>query len=338
MRAPDITRRTGLNRTVLLRPGAPWHGRPAGRVLGATGLSSTVRAAASEAGAGTDGAPLQALDRALLAGDPWAQEVAGAWVDALSHLLRTLREPTDVDRDARPEWDDADWARWSSASRVLLCGGVVAGELGVRAADDPGVRAHRAEVAQDPAHACLHGLAGGDDGPVLVLDLGHSSIMAATVSDGALGPPATVPVPWHPFDTDTWPSPDALLDLVAAACRTVLPAPGSLGPLRVRVAVANYVVDGRLDDDQTYGTLARPGADPRDTLSTELSDRLARPVRVEVLVNDGAAAALSVEPHATLPAADAPTTAGGGRGPLTAAPAAAVISIGTSLGVGFAGA
>ena len=348
MAPPDITRRTGLNRTVLLRPGAAWHGRPAGRVLGATGLSATVASAAAGAGVITESPPLQLLDRALAGGAPWAQDVATAWTDALSHLLRTLREPTDPDREARPEWGDADWARWSSAARVLVCGGVVAGELGSRAAHDPAVRAHRAEVSPDPARACLIGLAAGagddgdrddrdDRGAVLVLDLGHSSVKAASVHHGTLGPTATVPVPWTPFDTGTWPSPEALLDLVAAACRTVLPARAGLGPLRVRVAIANYVVGGRLDDDQTYGTLARPGVDPRDTLSRELSRRLARPVRVELLVNDGAAAALSVEAHATPAAADArtPTTATGRRGPLAAGPAVAVISIGTSLGVGF---
>ncbi|WP_298890528.1 hypothetical protein [uncultured Serinicoccus sp.] len=318
MRAPDITRRTGLNRTVLLRPGATWHGRPAGRVLGATGLSATVRAAASEAEVAVEGAPLLVLDRALRAGDAWAEGVAEEWVDAFAHLLRTVRSPTAADRAARAEWTEADWARWETAARVVVCGGVVAGELGSRASGDPRLRAHGAEVAPDPGRAALVGLAVGvGDDPGVVLDLGHSSIKASRVRQGLLGPSVAVAVPWTPFETRTWPAPTALLDLVAQACRRVLPDDHETGPLRVRVAIANYVVDGRLDDDETYGTIARPEEDPRARLSGELSARLGRPVQVDLLVNDGAAAALSVP------------------SPL---PAAAVISIGTSLGTGFTGA
>ena len=315
MRAPDITRRTGLNRTVLLRPGAPWHGRPAGRVLGATGLSATVVAAASEADVPVADAPLLVLDRALTAGEAWAQGVAEAWVDALAHLLGTLRTPTATDRQARAEWAGADWARWEAARRVVLCGGVVAGELGSRASDDPRLRVHGAEVAVDPARAPLRGLATGlGDDAALVLDLGHSSIKAAPVRHGTLGPTVRVAVPWRPFDTSTWPTPAAVLDLVADASRRALPEEHARGRLPVRVAVANYVVDGRLDEDETYGTLARTGEDPRGVLADALSTRLGRTVEVDLLVNDGAAAALSVGSHR---------------------PAAAVISIGTSLGLGF---
>ena len=43
MTPPPVTRRTGLNRTLLLDERQPWHGRPAGRVLGAVGLAERVQ-------------------------------------------------------------------------------------------------------------------------------------------------------------------------------------------------------------------------------------------------------------------------------------------------------
>ncbi|WP_149814751.1 hypothetical protein [Serinicoccus marinus] len=91
MTTTPITRRTGLNRTVLLRAGAPWHGHRAGRVLGATGLSGIVADAAAGAAVALDDAPLVTLDRVLLAGEQWAEAVAEQWTDALAHLLQTLR-------------------------------------------------------------------------------------------------------------------------------------------------------------------------------------------------------------------------------------------------------
>ncbi|ANS80538.1 hypothetical protein SGUI_3142 [Serinicoccus hydrothermalis] len=323
MNPPDTTRRTGLNRTVLLRPGAPWHGHRAGRVLGATGLSGAVAEAAAGAGVRIDDAPLATLDRSLTAGEDWAEAVAGAWTEAFTHLLRSLRTPTAADRAARAEWDERDWSRWAAVRRTVVCGGVVAGELGARAARDPRWVALGAELSPDPARASLLGLAAGLDDDGLVLDLGHSSIKAATVRGGVLAPTRGVPVPWQPFETVTWPSPEDVLGIVVGAARAalgdVVGAPDD-GPLEVRVAIANYVVGGVLDEDDTYGTLRRLGPDPRDLLSRTLTRGLDRPCTVSLLVNDGAAAAL------------------GAHDPAQGQEPTAVISVGTSLGLGFAGA
>ena len=334
MTTTPITRRTGLNRTVLLRAGAPWHGHRAGRVLGATGLSGIVADAAARAAVSLDDAPLVTLDRTLVAGEQWAEAVAEQWTDALAHLLQTLRSPTDDDRAAREEWGEEDWARWASVRQVVLCGGVVAGELGRRASRDPRVVAQRAELAPEPGRAPLLGLAAGlADG--LVLDLGHSSIKAAAVRDGVLARTTGMPVPWRPFDTSTWPSPDTVLGLVVEAARDAMdPSGPDDRDLEVRVAIANYVVDGLLDDDPTYGTLRSRGPDPRRVLGHALTRGLRRPCAVTVLLNDGAAAALGV--RSTQPGADAREGPGRhddqGRGEATTA----VISIGTSLGLGFA--
>lgn len=280
----EATRRTGLNRTVLLSPGAPWHGAPAGRALGAA-------------------SPLD----------------DGQWLCALERLIRTLVEPTPEDRAARPEWDKDDWARWARLDRIVLCGGVLAGGRSdlVRSRfgtpGQPGLPPVPVEVEADPASAPLRGLTVRPPvtAPTLVLDLGHTAVKAA-VSDGPghLGPVTRVRVPWTPFDLDTWPDPATLLGLVreaAAHARSAAVRASGTVPLETRLAVANYIVEGRLDDDPTWGTLARSG-EPAELLSREL--RL--PVRL--LVNDGQAAAMgrAGQRHT------------------------AVISIGTSLGVGFA--
>lgn len=329
MTPATITRRTGLNRTVLLRPGAPWHERPAGRVLGAIGLSRTVEDAAAAAGVDIGRAPLVALDRALAAGQGWAEAVAQRWIDAFLHLLRTLRTPTRADREARAEWGAEDWATWAAVRRVVVCGGVVAGELGARLGRDPRLEQAGATVAKDPSRTPLLGLASALDGEGLALDLGHTTLKAARVQDGRLVQAGRTPVPWRAFDTSTWPAPETLLDLVVQTARSaVRERPGSVErhrlrpdePLAVAVAIANYVVDGTLDQDQTYGTLVRPGTDPRDLLAQALTHGLRRPCVVTHLVNDGTAAALGVE-AATVGATPA-----------------AVISVGTSLGVGFTGA
>ncbi|WP_151526226.1 ROK family protein [Serinicoccus kebangsaanensis] len=333
MSHPPTTRRTGLNRTVLLRPDAPWHGRRAGRVLGASGLSARVARAAPDPTMTHPTALLLALDRALSQAQPWAEEVAAEWVDAAAELLRTLRSPTAADRACRTEWDEPDWARWAAVDRIVLGGGVVAGSLGTRAAQDHRLVEHGAELAPDPARGPLLGLASGPPpvGPCLLLDLGHSSVKAAVLARGGVGPTVAVRVPWQPFDTTTWPGSRTVLDLVVrAAGEALLGVDGTAvpgrdgttttddGPVEVRVAIANYVVDGVLDDDQTYGTLNRPGADPSAVLAEALTTGLGLPCTVSMLVNDGAAAALGV------------TGAAGRRGTV------AVISIGTSLGLGFA--
>lgn len=280
------TRRTGLNRTVLLWPGAPWHGAPAGRALGAA-------------------SPLD----------------DGQWLLALERLVGTLVEPTPEDRAARPDWQEEDWARWAQVERIVLCGGVLAGGRGdlvrsrFRAPGQLGLPPVAVEVETDPVTAALRGLtlAPPVEAPTLVLDLGHTAVKAAVATGpGELGPAVGVRVPWTPFELDTWPDPGTLLALVRQAAGHVLteaalPADGR--PVAARVAIGSYVVDGRLDDDPTWGTLRRDlaGRSAAELLSGELG------LPVRLLVNDGQAAALgrAGERHT------------------------AVISIGTSLGVGF---
>lgn len=280
------TRRTGLNRTVLLSPGAPWHGARAGRALGAA-------------------SPLD----------------DGQWLCALESLIGTLVEPSPQDREARPDWDEDDWARWAQLDRIVLCGGVLAGGRGdlvrsrFRAPGELGLPPVPVEVETDPAAAPLRGLTAWPpvEEPTLVLDLGHSAVKAAvSTGPGHLGPVTQVRVPWTPFDIDTWPAPSVLLEVVrtaaAQACSETEsdtdPVPA---PVQARVAIANYVLDGQLDDDDTWGTLASSGEPAADQLSRTLG------LPVTLLVNDGQAAALGRAGHRHT----------------------ALISIGTSLGVGF---
>lgn len=292
------TRRSGLNRTVLLAPGEPWHGLRAGRALGATSRLTDEE-----------------------------------WLAALRHLLRTLTHPTDEDRAARPDWQEADWRRWRGARRIVLGGGVVAGPRGglvahalasgALAVDSLGGAAPLVELAVQPARASLLGLTVDPPvtGPTLLLDLGHTSLKATVATaSGALGPTHLVRTPWTPFDLATWPAPHTLLELVAEAASGAAAAQVSDQVMdhgsghstaevaSARIAIANYTVGGRLDPDDTYGRLRELDEDPVRLLGATLG------LPVTVLVNDGQAAAL---PYA---------------GPTPTA----VISVGTSLGVGFA--
>lgn len=281
----EPTRRTGLNRTVLLSPGAPWHGAPAGRALGAA-------------------SPLD----------------DGQWLCALERLVATLVQPTAEDRAARPDWGEDDWARWAQLDRIVLCGGVLAGGRGdlvrsrFHAPDQLGLPPVQVEVETDPAAATLRGLtvAPPVEAPTLLLDLGHTAVKAAvSTGSGQLGEVTRVRVPWTPFDLDTWPELPTLLTLVreaAALARSEAKTSGEPDALgAARVAVANYVVDRRLDEDPTWGTLTRAGEPVVELLARALG------LPVHLLINDGQAAAMgrAGQPHT------------------------AVISIGTSLGVGF---
>lgn len=301
------SRRTSLNRVTLLRPGAPWHGQFAGRVLGVT-----------------------ALER--LSPD--------TWVDALHHLLRTLTDPSPADRSARPDWDQSDWERWAQLDRIVLAGGLVAGDLGPRAlqrlageTDLPPV-----QIAPRAGLAPLVGLAARPrmERPALLLDLGHTAIKAALGTPAAAGtqaasseapeaPGATLtrvsrkPMPWRPFDVSTWPAPAAVLDLVRSAADRVArgdlanPRDAELEVQDVRVSIANYVLGGQLDADDTYGRLAELDPDPARLLARAVRPALGKDAHVSVLINDGQAAAL----------------------PWSGQPRTAVITIGTSLGLGF---
>lgn len=278
------SRRTGLNRTVLLSPGAPWHGAPAGRALGAA-------------------SPLD----------------DGQWLLALERLVSSLVRPTEEDRAARPDWGEDDWARWGDLEKIVLCGGVLAGGRGdlvrslFRAPGELGLPPVAVEVEADPLSAPLRGLTAWPpvERPALLLDLGHTAVKAAVSRGvGQLGPVTAVRVPWTPFDVSTWPDLPTLLAVVRQAATHVLTdenLPSGAAPVEARLAIGNYVVDGRLDEDQTWGTLARPGEPATELLSAELG------LPVRLLVNDGQAAALgrAGQRHT------------------------AVISIGTSLGVGF---
>lgn len=309
---PEPTRRTGLNRTVLLRPGAPWHGARAGRVLGARG-------------------PV----------DP------DQWWDALTHLLDTLTAPTPEDRRARSDWEDRDWDRWSRTRLLVLAGGVVERQLGLDGGDRRLERLTRRtatggrvlQVAPRPAQASLTGLqaAGPVTGPTLLLDLGHTAVKALVAGPGgrAASTATRVPVPWQPFEVGTWPDEQTVLGLVRDAASRAWAegsalvraepgsgtrsqpgaAPAAGAEVEVRVALANYLTRGRLDEDDTYGRLTRMGPDLATVLQEALRPVLPTRPRVAVLVNDGLAAAL----------------------PWADQPGAAVISVGTSLGIGHIG-
>ncbi len=294
----------------------PWDGALAGRTLGWPELADRVAAA----GLAQTDQPLKELDRSLAAGDERALEVVEPWLAALTTLLRTVLQPGPQDLAARPEWADGWWEHWAGIRRVVLGGGTVAGRLGALAqARCSAELAGRAtvELAADPAALPLVGLAGGTApaGPLLLLDWGHSGCkVAVRHTTSSAWASQTAPWPgWRAWDIGTWPGPAAVVETTVEAAARALGPPASGEAVDARVAVANYVLDGVLAEDLTFGRVRELGPDTAAVLERALSARLDRPVQVTDVVHDGTAAARAY----------------------AGSPHTAVLVMGSAIGVGF---
>jgi len=282
-------------------------GRDARGLLSAPAL----RALAEVAGLRPDGPLRSYLDRSLADGVPAAAEVAAEFGTRLGRLLAALRAG---DRSVKPEWDGTWWDRWTGTTTVWLGGGLCAGAFGAVVAEraaglvGPGCRV---VVAPDPTDLPLVGaarLAARPDGTALVLDFGHTLVKRAVagyaggrlVSLRRLGP-----APAAPEDTQGGPLADAVAATVATAWADAGTPPGP-----VVAAMAAYVKDGQ-PVRVPLGTYTRL-ADVPGRLAARLRDLVGTELPL-VLVHDGTAAAQAVPPD----------------------PHAAVVLLGTSIGVGF---
>jgi hypothetical protein len=87
-----------------------------------------------------------AFDNCLASRNPsfraTADEIARTLGRNLGYVLLTLNRGDEVNRKARPEWNATHWERWSKVRRVWLGGGLVSGNLG------PHIARHASQVIQ----------------------------------------------------------------------------------------------------------------------------------------------------------------------------------------------
>lgn len=346
-----LTTHASLNRVSIsalpgVELGPELAGRAGGELLSQRAAADLVRSRAPALGlghlmAGPDAALLQALE-ALVAGPETrargvAETIAAQLGRRLAVLLAVLRRGDAPNRAARPEWDDSYWAHWADVRRVWLGGGIAAGALGTRlasvaAAELPRLGVTGMEVRIAPWGSVLPLVGAARRLPRaasagLVCDFGHTSLKLADaqLESGALVSLSTLSRRPIPFSTELPPE-GAERDAVARAVLSFMVAQiaeawagGSARSVAlgeaISVSIASYVDEGAnhpLDQSGLYatvGTLARPlGVQ----LGSALTTILGRQIRVS-LAHDGTSAARALA---------------GERD-------AAVIMLGTSIGVGF---
>ncbi|MEO8286857.1 MAG: hypothetical protein ABI670_10525 [Chloroflexota bacterium] len=265
-----------------------------------------------------------------------AENIARLYGQRTGYLLLTLKRGDEVNRKARPEWNDTYWQHWAAIRHVWLGGGLVSGHLGPHAAGyaneviaDAGVHDCDVRVAAHPAELPLIGAARNaptGTATMLVFDFGSSNTKSACA--------------FYQHDTLTllqvlakqkgeWISAVEGLEsqavarnlaeyMVSAMVATWLDLKQTHNDLAPTVVatVASYMKNGQPDPLQAgaYGELRHIAPDVAGWFTGEVSRRLGQPISVELL-HDGTAAA----------------NAYAGQN----AEHTAVITLGTAIGVGF---
>ncbi len=229
-------------------------------------------------------------------------EAAVTFGRRLGHLIATLTAPEHEEKDVS-EWRAAYLRYWSDIREVWLGGGLAAA-LGVHLVEAARLRSGvRVEMAHDPGVLALIGLARTrpyGTAPRVVLDFGHSLVKrgVAFYSGGRLQHLHRLPPIMAPVTAAIV---EFVVDIVAETLTIARHGYGDPDGV-VRVSIASYVRDGR-----PYDT--------RSLYAPVTADAIAHAAGIDVqLEHDGTSAARGVVPTA----------------------AAAVILLGTSLGIGFA--
>jgi hypothetical protein len=262
------------------------------------------------------------------------EEAARRFGPRLGWLLVTLRLGDPASRAARPDWDESYWRHWAGIRTVFLGGGIVSGEIGslivkhaARTLAEAGMADCRVQVAPWPRHLPLVGAARSvtDASTVPVLDFGQTFVKRghALYEDGRLTAlqllphvPATLgefPPGTEPTDAEIRRLADEIVSTLVTTCRQVHEVTET-APTIIVASVAAYMRDGQpmIRKGGAYSYLLDLSDNLAAWLSEQVSRALHRPITVRLL-HDGTAAGLAMagEPHA------------------------AVIMLGTALGVGF---
>jgi hypothetical protein len=248
----------------------------------------------------------------------------------LGYVLLALRRGDPVNRAVREEWDDSYWQHWQRINRVWIGGGLVSGRLGPlirdHAAivfDEAGVEDYTINLSSYGAFLPLVGAArcapaGAET--ALVFDFGHTVVKRARAAynGGTLVGLRRLPS----WSTGWGAQPESIseaaaaklldyvVEMIAHTWRIADLEPSS----PVLASVAAYIRDGHpLEAGHgAYMHMRRVTDNLQAELTRRVSEALGQPVEV-TLVHDGTAAALAYAGAAN----------------------AAVVTIGTALGVGF---
>ena len=307
-------------------------------LLSAAALRQMIRPHAAEFGLNPDDPDLlPRFDRCLTS--PIAQTIATDYGRRLGWLLLCLKRGDPANRAARPDWGAAHWDFWAGIRRVWLGGGLVCGDLGQMAAataeallHDAGFAEMRVGVSPQPTDLPLLGaarLAPPETAVSLLFDFGHTSVKRAIADHQnggvSLRPLPAAPAPCRAYEYEPWPLGETavvhqgMLDIISATWaesqrHTPPPEPVLL------LSIAAYLYRGHLIpahlETGCYSRL-QILCDHLERFMTEtVSQRLGRTITLR-LINDAAAAAA------------AHWQAGEREGET------AVITLGTSLGIGF---
>ena len=342
---PDsLTPAASLNRLRIVDlPGlaveAEARGKTGHDLLSLAALAAHVRAEAGAlglVGGGEDAAVALAFDRCFVADDPAirraADTIAARFGRRLGYLILTLKRGDGVNRRARPDWDEADWARWAGIQTFWIGGGLAGGRLGPRLVSQAtatvraaGMTECEARLASHPALLPLIGAARSAPpgwATASVFDFGQSVIKRALAvyAEGALVALRLLPpLPARHTAPDEIGAEQArrLAEHMTATIGETWGSVGRHGPRHAPVIVASlaaYARDGQPLPRQggPYAMMHVLSDNLARWLSERASDRIGRAIEV-TLLHDGSAAAR--------------TYAG--------AEQAAVIMLGTAIGVGF---
>jgi len=300
-------------------PGLPeaWRGKTAYQLIGRENLVRRINEAFPELASLPDSIP--AFNNQYLAQNhPAALAIADDMGIALGCLLLTLKIGKQPNRAVRPEWDDSYWTHWGSIKRVIFGGGLMAGLLGklmlTKAADmlDGLISL---SIADYPTSLPLIGaarLAVDTHNSVWVFDFGGTNVKRGhplyardVLTHLEQLPSLSVP----PFDQAA-----AVFAFMAQTIAASISSQEQLPqPQKLYISVANYAQGCHFAADNPYGRLNSLSANLCDLLSEAVSEQLGYPITVASFVHDGTAAATAYAGLSN----------------------AAVITIGTALGMGF---
>jgi hypothetical protein len=262
-----------------------------------------------------------------------AEAVARRMGRNLGHVLLALRRGDLVNREARPDWGDAEWHRWSMVRRVWLAGGLAAGDLGraiqraatewLAAADsrqmiDISLSPWSDRTAVVGAARYLPPISGA----ALCCDYGQTSVKRAVIEiDGnrivRVTPLSRIPArdEWREIgDGDPAREGQTYREFVGESICDALWRATARGAevTEIMLSFAAYVDGGRLLGTGPYAAMNLIAPDARQLLAGDIFDRTGVRCRIG-LIHDGTAAAAAF-------AGDANSV---------------TIAMGSALGVGF---
>ncbi len=350
---PDVS----LNRVFIMDlPGvaldADIRGQRAGELLAARSLAALIRQHAAalrlkETDLADEGNLPLVLDRCLVATDLAVRRMAAAIALQLGRrlgaLVLTLKRGDVVNRAARPEWDDSYWGYWACIRQIWVGGGLVNGRLGPLALEVAaemlaagGVTDCTLRLAEQPGILPLLGAARSVPsgyGAAGVLDFGGTAMKRGValyaprmrgIAPHVAGALAEIrllpPIPTDFLALEALPLAEQLpllgermVGALAATWQAAKAADRTCAPVLV-ASIACYVRDNQPMRYQRglYSELQALSPNLGAWLAARVSAQVGRAVTVR-LIHDGTAAArvYAGTPHA------------------------AVITLGTALGVGF---